>query len=150
MKVQENSKALYICERPKFAAYGFVKVYRIPNKLNTIKNNPMKEQELKKDHLLPGQMVYADHYILRAIGSLCHTKGKLDTSDIFLGGCVFIDHAIGCLRINHQVVINATETVKAKITFEREDQSQVVIINVYPADNGIFNTSKCMKYLLNK
>ena len=38
-----------------------------------IKNNPMKEQELKKEHLLPGQMVSADHY----------TKGKSDQSEMF-------------------------------------------------------------------
>ena len=38
----------------------------------------MKEQELKNDHLLPGHMVSADHYILRAPGRLYHTKGKSD------------------------------------------------------------------------
>ena len=32
------------------------------------------------------------------------------------------------MSINHQVAINATETVKEKITFEREAQSQGVAI----------------------
>ena len=72
---------------------------------NTIKKNPMKEQELKKDHLLPGQMVSAYHY----------TKGESDQYDMFSGGCVFIDHASSYVSIKHQVAINATETVKAKI-----------------------------------
>ena len=101
----------------------------------------MKKQELKKDHLLPGQMVSADYYISRAPGRLYHTKGKSDRSDIFSGGCVFIDHASGYVSINHQVAINVTETSKAKLTFERKAQSQIVVIKGYHTDKGIFNCS---------
>ena len=79
-------------ERPKCGACEFVKGHYKPNKVNTIKNGTMKEQEFKKDHLLPGQIVSADHYILRDPGRLYHTKGKSDQSDTFSGGCVFIDH----------------------------------------------------------
>ena len=61
--MQGSSKAVANCERPKCAACEFGKGHRRHNKINTIKKNPMKEQELKKDHLLPGQMVSADHYI---------------------------------------------------------------------------------------
>ena len=115
--MQGNPKAVANCERPKCAACEFGKGHCRPNKLNTIKKNPMKEQELKKDHLLPGQMVSADHNISRAPGRLYHTKGKSDQSDMFSGGCVFIDHACGYASIKHQVAINSTETVKAKLTF---------------------------------
>ena len=52
------------------------------------------------------------------------------------------------MRINHQVAINATETVKAKLTFEMEDKSQGIMINEYHTD--IFNTSKFMEELLKK
>ena len=93
-----------------------------------MKNNSMKEQDIKKDHLLPGHMMSADHYISRAPGRFNHTKWKSDPSDIFSGGCVFIDHSSGYVRIKHQVAINATETVKENITFERETQSQGVVI----------------------
>ena len=110
----------------------------------------MKEQDLNKDHLLPGQMVSAYHYILRALGRIYHTKGKSDQSDMFSGGCVFFDHASGYVSIKHQVAINATETVKAKLTFEREAQSQGVVINGYHTDNGIFNSSEFMEELLKK
>ena len=67
---------------------------------NITKNNPIKEQELKKDHILPVHMVSADHYISRAPGRLYHTKGKSDPSDMFSGGCVFFDHSSGYARIS--------------------------------------------------
>ena len=117
LKVKRDSKAVANCERPKFAACEFGNGNRQHNKVNTIKKNHMQEQELKKDHLLPGQMVYADNYILRDLGILYHTKGKSDPSDLFLGGCVFIDNVSVHVRINHQLVIKTTKTVKARLTF---------------------------------
>ena len=57
-------------------------------------------------------------------------------------------HASDYMSINHQVAINDTETVKAKLNFEREDKSQGVIIKVYHTDT--FNTSKFMEELLKK
>ena len=50
-------------ESPKCASCGFGKVRCWPNKVNAIKKNLMKEQDLNKDHPLPGKMVSADHYI---------------------------------------------------------------------------------------
>ena len=101
---------------------------------NTIKKNTINDQDLKNDHLLPGQMVSADNY----------TKGKSDHSEMFSGGCVFIDHASGYVSIKHQVDINVTETVKEKLTFEREDKRQRVMMNIYHTFNEIFNTSNFM------
>ena len=57
-------------------------------------------------------------------------------------------HASDYMSIKHQVAIHATETVKAKLTFEREDKSQGVMIKKYHTD--IFNTSKFMEKLLKK
>ena len=101
----------------------------------------MQEQELKKDHILPGQMLSTYHYISQATGRLYHTKRKLDPSDMFSGGCVSIDHISGYVIINHQVDMNAAETVKAKLTFERKAQSRGVVIKGYRTGNGIFNAS---------
>ena len=138
------------CESPKCATCEFGTGHRQPNKINTIKKNPVKEQEIKKDHLLPGKMVSADHYISWDTSRLYHKKGKSDKYDIFLGACVFIDHVSGYVSIKHQVAINATETVKAKINFDREAQSQGVVIKGYHTDNGIFNYSEFMYKLLKK
>ena len=46
------------------------------------------------------------------------------------------------------MAINATETVKEKLTLERKDKSQGLMINVY--HTNIFNTSKFMNKLLKK
>ena len=115
--MQVYSRAVSNCEIPKFSICEFGKGRRRNNKVNKIKNNHMKEQELKMGHLLPGQMVSVYHYISWAPGRIYHTKGKSDPSDMFSGVCVFIDHASGYVRINHQVATNATETDKAKLTF---------------------------------
>ena len=62
-RCKENSKAVANFERTKYAACEFGKGHSWPNKVNTIKKNTVKEQELKKDNLLLGQMVYEYHYI---------------------------------------------------------------------------------------
>ena len=53
LKVQGNSMAVANCERPKCATFEFGKGHCQPNKVNTIKKNTMKEQDLKKDNPLP-------------------------------------------------------------------------------------------------
>ena len=66
------------------------------------------------------------------------------------GGFIFIDHASGYVSIKYQVDINATETTKAKLNFERGAQSQGVVIKGYHTDNGIFNSSEFMEELFKK
>ena len=148
--MQGNSKAVANCENLKFSAFEFGKGHLQSNNVNTTKNNPMKEQDLNKDNIMPGKMVSKDHYILRAPGRLYHTKMKSDPYNMLSGGCVFIDHDSGYVSIKNQVDINATETFKEKITFEREDQSQGVMIKGYHTDNGIFKKSEFMEKLLKK
>ena len=64
---------------------------------------------------------------------------------MFSGGCDFIDHESGYVSIKHQVDIKSIETIKVKLTFDREDQSQGVVIKGYHNNNGIFNVSEFME-----
>ena len=72
--------------------------------------------------------MYAYHYILWDIGSLYHTRRKIFTYDMFSFGCGFVEYHSVLMRVKYQLDIKTTETVKEKITFDREDQSQGVAI----------------------
>ena len=50
------------------------------DKLKTIKKNPMKDQDINNNNIIPGQMMSADHYILRATGRIYNTKKNADPS----------------------------------------------------------------------
>ena len=67
---------------------------------------------------------------------------------MFSGGCVSFDHASGFMSIKQQVAMNATEYTKAKITIEREDQSQILFIKEFHTGNGVFNALDFMEELL--
>ena len=54
------------------------------------------------------------------------------------------------MSIKHKVAINATENIKAKLTFYRETQSKGVMIKGYQTDNGVFNTSEFMEDMFKK
>ena len=94
-------------------------------------------------------MVPTDHLISPDTGMLNHTKGKSDTFEMFSGACVFIDHACGYVIINNQVNINATETIKSKLSCEKGFKIHGVVINGHHTDNGIFNGSKFIEEILN-
>ena len=87
---------------------------------------------------------------MRSFAHLGIARLRPSTSEISSGGCVLIDHTSGYMRIKHQVAINATETVKAKLTFESEAQSHGVVIKLYHTDNGVLNASEFMEELSKK
>ena len=78
-------------------------------------------------------------YMAQYLGRICNTKGKWDPYGIFSGGHVLVDHASDFMIIKHQVAINDTETAKAKITFERYTQSELVVIKGCHTNNRVFN-----------
>ena len=63
---------------------------------------------------------------------------------MFLGVCVFVDHASFFMIINNQVDINANKTVREKLTFERESQSNLVVMKGNQNYNGLLNASEFM------
>ena len=82
MKVKVNTKEVTNYESPKCAACEFGKDNIQPDKTNKTNKNPMKDKDLNKDHLLPINMLSADHYISRDPGRLYHTKVNLSPSDM--------------------------------------------------------------------
>ena len=90
LKAQVNSKAVTNCKIPQCAAREFGKGHCLSNKVKTINKNPIKEQDINKDHILLGHIVYADNYISRAPDRLYHTKGRSYPSGMFSSGCVLL------------------------------------------------------------
>ena len=74
LKVQGNSKAVANCAKCSDCEFG--KGHYQSNKVHRTKKNPINEKDLKKDHLLPGQMVYIYHYILRDLERSNTQKGN--------------------------------------------------------------------------
>ena len=109
--MQGVSKAVANCESPKCDACEFFKVHPRPNKVNKIKNNTMKEQDPKKDNILPGQMVSSYQYISRASGRPYRTNGKSDLHDVLLLFLLFSWPPVRGLCLNHEVVMFQPSTV---------------------------------------
>ena len=85
-----------------------------------------------------------DNYIFRDPDRLYYKNGRSDPSRMFLGACVFVDHASCFMIINNKVDINATKTVKEKLTFERESKSNLVVMKGNQNDNGLLNVLEFM------
>ena len=82
LKLQENPRQWSTVKVTSALPVSLERVVVDPIKENTTKKNPMKEQYLKKDNLLPVQIVSPYQYILRVPGRLYHKKGKSDPSDM--------------------------------------------------------------------
>lgn len=86
---------------------------------------------MKADKLNPGECVGTDQYMSAMPGRLEHTKGKENKKDKYNGGTIFVDYTTGFVYINHQVSLNAGETVKSKRMFEQELRTYGVKVKSY-------------------
>ena len=84
-----------------WASYEFRKGQNWTNKTNMTNNSPTKEQYIKKDHIIPGQMVSANNLISWSSDGLYHIRVDSTPSEIFSGGCLFVDHTNDFMSINH-------------------------------------------------
>lgn len=135
------------CDDVKCAACECGKAVKRTSKQTIQKRVPDKEMNLKKEDLFPGQRVSVDHYESPA-GRLYSSRGKSQGGDMFNGGMIFVDHATGYVDCRHQVSLNAIDTIKSKISFEREAFHDGVKIQAYHSDNGIFTSKAFMEELI--
>ena len=54
------------------------------------------------------------------------------------GGAIFVDHASGHISIRHQVSLNASDTIQAKLSFKHEAFNNGVTVSSYHCDRGTF------------
>ena len=110
----------------------------------------MKDQYLKKDHIMAGQTVSTDNYIYWYPVNIYYARGNSTPYDMLSGGCVFVEHTSVLTSINNQVDINSTETVKSKLIFDKEAQIKGVTMNGYQTYNGRLSASYFREELLKK
>ena len=87
-----------------------------------------------------------DHFESRLKGRTYTSFGRA-TSDKFVGGCIFVDHASSYIHVEHQLGFSASETIRAKQSFENFAFDHNVIIENYLADNGVFSKSKFLQHI---
>ena len=108
-----------------------------------------KTAGLKAEQLKPGQRIFSDQYVSSLPGRNFNGRGQMQSQNNFKGGTVFCDAASGFLSIHHQVGFTAHETIRSKLTFEREASHVGNTIQSYNTDNGIY-TAKEFNFELEK
>ncbi|KAL7461644.1 LOW QUALITY PROTEIN: hypothetical protein ACHAXS_003697 [Conticribra weissflogii] len=95
-----------------------------------------KEMKLRRDHLIRGQCISANHYVSHVTGRLPHTFGREKHG--YTGGGLYVDHATGKIFNFPQVSLTASETIRGKMRIEQEAASLGFSVKGYHSDNGIF------------
>jgi transposase InsO family protein len=67
---------------------------------------------------------------------------------MYQGGAIYVDHASKFITIQHQTSLSAADTVKGKLTFDRDTYTVGVILQQFPTDNGIFTSKEFMADLM--
>ena len=128
-------------DAPHCEACRYGKQQRTPDKINTHARKPEQKGNLLKEKLYPGHTVFSDQLESRLRGRLLHTAGREADSDKFCGSTVFCDGASGYIHLEHQVTLNASDTINAKTAFEQHARDLGVSIESYHTDNGIYSSA---------
>ena len=143
-----NPKAVANCEAVKCACCEYGTASKRSHGSTVTRQRKEKEMELKKEDLLPGQRVSVDHYQSTQPGRLYSSRGGVGPKSRFVGGAVFVDHASGLIKVMHQVSLDAVETIKSKLFFEKEAWQDGVKIQAYHTDNGVFTSKAFLDELI--
>ena len=109
---------------------------------------------LKHNDLVPGQRISVDHYQLSQPGRLYTPRGsqqlsKSTKTNMYQGDAIYVDHASKFISIQHQTSLSAADTVKGKLTFERDAYTVLgVILQQFHTDNGVFTSKEFMADLM--
>jgi hypothetical protein len=131
-----------ITHPPLCAACQYGKQKRRPTPSKTASVVRDNVGNLKKEDLLPGQRVSVDHFICSTKGRLHSSAGKTKESEMYDGGCIFVDHGSGYVHVEFQTTIDTHETLKAKQKFELLCRDFGVTPQQYQSDNGSPFTSQ--------
>ena len=133
------------CERPLCSACQFGKMTRRGAGSMDFKVKKGKEMSLKRDQLVPGQVISVDQYESKVKGRLLTSRGKERPHEMYCGGTIFVDHASGYMYVGNQPTLRAGDTVRSKREFETIAREHNVLVREYHGDNGVFKTDMFKK-----
>ena len=134
-------------DHPTCTACQYGKQTRKPDGTTTTVKNPHSMGSTKAGKLTPGSLIFCDQLESRVRGRLFHTAGREAERNQFCGSSVFYDAASMYLHVEHQVTLNASDSIVAKENFERMAMESGVNVESYHTDNGIFKCQAYVKHL---
>ena len=118
---------------------------RVPGKVS----KPIKDREgiLSADKVLPGQLVFMDHFICSTRGRKTRGYGIRGKSRInsYGGGCIFVDASSGYIHVEHLVSTSSSNTLEALSNYKKMAYNNGIIVQGYQSNNGSAFTSKEFK-----
>ena len=136
-----QTAAAKLKSNPKCAACQFGKQCQLSVPTTTQSKVADSVGAIARDVIRPGQQICIDHFICRNKGRLFTSRGKSVTTDMYGGGCIFVDNYSGFVHVELQKHMNTLETLQAKDRFEAMALDYGVIPQTYLSDNGAAFTS---------
>lgn len=144
----KDSKRVANCDTVKCASCEYGKAVKRPTNSTVKRQKEDKEMQIKQEDLHPGKRVSVDHYQSAQPGRLYSSRGSSKAADMFCGGVIFVDHATGFVEVRHQISLDAAETIKSKLHYEKESFHDGVVIQNYHTDNGTFTSRSFLEELI--
>ena len=135
-------------DHPKCSSCQCGKQTRIADRATTTIKNKAVGGSLKVNHTTPASCVFADQLESHIRGHVLHTAGQEPERNRFCGSMVFCDQASRYIHIEHQVTLNASDSIRAKENFERITVQQGVAVDSCHTDNGIFKSQAFVDEIL--
>jgi GAG-pre-integrase domain len=137
-----HQAACKISSLPKCAACQYGKQHRRPAPGKTTAVVRDRAGILKEGHLLPGQQISIDHFLCSTEGRLFTSAGKTAKDEMYVGGCLFNDHASGFVHVEFQSHLTTHETLMSKENYELMCRDNGVVPQSYLSDNAKCFTAK--------
>ena len=141
----DRFKAASRCIAPRCEVCEYAKAHRKGTKGVKQSVNKVTDGSLKRDDLTPGSSVSVDHFESRLKGRTLTSRGR--STETYKGGCIFVDHMSGYIHVEEQLGFSASESIRAKQTFEKFALDHGILIHNYLGDNGIFKSKEFVKHL---
>ena len=128
------------CDRPRCAGCLLGKMGRRSTCSSLTQN--LGEMTLRAGSITPGSLIFCDQYSSSELGRRWETFGREHDRDKFIGGTLYYDSSSTVMHCNHQVSLQAGDTIAGKHKVEEFYQSIGSPIQSFRGDNQIFNSAE--------